>query len=1077
MLKTVVFLLLLCCCLGCVAQFNEASGRSYSFTEVINELRNRNYAVAYPSWLDKAFPNVVLNIRPDMSVGDLLHVWLAGLEVGVQTRGNSIVLFLKGDNGVARSLYARLEGVVVNAQMQPLAGATVMVKSSNKGVVTNSIGYFRLGVNSFNTEVTVSCVGYAESKLVLSNRETQMIVLAEAPAHGLDVAEVVAYGVTTRRWNIGASCTATGINSIRAPGGNLQEGLEARVPGLFIAESNGVAGSARSLTIGGKHSLQQNNDPLYVIDGVPLARDGFLNPIRSGSPQGDLGGSPLNFIAPDNIAGVTILKDAAATSIYGSRGSNGVVIITLKSGKAGPLRLSFDVSGGLQEAVKTSPPLSTAQFLSLRREGMKNDGAPADSLPAEAVNWDANRQTNFQRLTIGRKAPIWNAGLQASWGSARSVFFLSGQLHRESTVFPGSTLDDRRGLYGHWRGQSVDGRLKMSFSGVYSHEDNHLPAADYTADQWLAPNAPAFTDKNGNAQWVQNSLAFVNIPALANNDYKGRINSFLGHLQVSYRLGKRLYLEENLGYNGIHTAEASNFRVSGQPPGDSVKGTVTSANNRYTHSMTETIGRWSGRAGPGALDALLGFDYQSRNVNYLSQQMEYPNDPSLNSGSGGKMTTSASDSIPYRYYSVFGRVTYNIGGKYLLTSSWRRDRSEILGSKEPVGNFWTIGGGWVFSKERFLAGNRVLSFGKLRGSWGTTGNEPREDLIQAEAAFIAGFRALGGNPLAIPRQLPVHWELNHREDLAVELGFLQDRLFLTAAFNRGWTSNQLITNPDGNLGLLSALLSNQKGIDIENRAFEFQLQMDKVHVGKFWLASSLVLTVPRNRIRRWPGLAGSIYESVYTLGHPVSSARSYQSTGVDPATGLYTFRTNLPSGIPDVSEMAADKGLEPAYYAGWNQRVSYGNWELEWLFDYRRQRGINPLIILDRLNAPGTQGTQQLSNGPREWLDHWRKPGDISQQQRPTAGGDTVAANRLTTYESSDAYSIDASYLRLRNVTLSYRLPLDVVKKLGLREGRISLSAHNLFTWTHFPVTDPETQDPTVLPPMRIIVAAVHIGF
>jgi hypothetical protein len=198
---------------------------------------------------------------------------------------------------------------------------------------------------------------------------------------------------------------------------------------------------------------------------------------------------------------------------------------------------------------------------------------------------------------------------------------------------------------------------------------------------------------------------------------------------------------------------------------------------------------------------------------------------------------------------------------------------------------------------------------------------------------------------------------------------------------------------------------------------------------------------------------------------------------VDPNTGLYTFSTNDPNGNPGAADVVTDKGLDPAYYAGWSQRLAIGNWELEWLFDYRRQRGMNPLIILDRQNAPGMQALQQLSNGPVEWLDHWHKKGDISHQQRLTAGGDTLAMNRLADYENSDAWTIDASYLRLREITLSWRLPPALAKRLGLAEGRISISGRNLWTRTHFPVADPEAQDPTILPPMKILVAGVHVSF
>jgi len=1087
MLKTAVSILLLCCCFFCLAQPPATRARSYSFKEMEQVLRDRHYSLMYPAWLEKVFPNVIMELDPGMSLEAMLHEWLLGLAVKTNIRGNSIVLFPTGDNPGGRSLYTLLEGAVVSPQMDPIPGATVMNNLIRKGAITNSNGVFHLQVAGFYTPATVSSVGYRTDTVLLNNRVFQMIVLLEAEAHGLDSAEVIAYGTTTKRLNVGASCATTGINSIRAPDGNIQDALKARVPGLFIADVNGVSGSAKSVTIGGTHSLQQNNDPLYVVDGVPLARDGFINPISSGNAQGTSGASALNFIAPDNIAGITILKDAAATSIYGSRASNGVVLITLKTGRPGPLRLSFDVSSGMQEAVRTSPLLSTAQFLALRKAAVSNDGGQdSSSTVPEAWYWDPHRQTDYKKLTTGRKALLYNAGLQAAWGSSRSAFFLSGQAHRESTVFPGPTSDERRSIYGHWRGRSDNSRFKWVLSGIYSSEESHLPSEDYSAYQWLAPNAPPFKDQLGQVQWGQQPLPFVNIPALENNDYKGRTHTFIGHLQLSYRLGRQWTIEENLGYNNIRIAEDSYLRWSGQDPNNTEGGVMTSANNRYAHSMSETIGRWSGRVGPGALEALGGIDYQWRKVNISSVLSYYPDDSSLNTGAGGTSLAVISDSIPYRYSSLFSRISYNIAGKYLLMSSWRQDKSEVLGSKEPVGNFWTIGGAWVFSRERFLAGSRILSYGKLRGSWGTTGNEPREDVVLNEVnvlPLLRQFPSPGGQQLKVPAHPPLYWELNYREELAVELGFLQDRLLLTAAVNRAWTANQVINAVPGDPSQLPGLLTSKRGIDIENRAFEFGLQADRIQIGKLGISSSFGLTAPRNRIRRWPGLEATPYDKTdgkkYVEGRSVTVREDYHYTGVDPLTGLYTFRTVNPKGLPDSnSEKAPDRGLDPAWYLGWSQRFSFGNWELEWLFDFRRQRGINPLIALDQQNAPGARDSLlQLSNGPVEWLDHWRKPGDKASQQRLTAGGDPAAMARRAVYDQSDAWSIDASYLRLRNVTLSYRLPVATAKRWGLKECRISISGQNLWTLTHFPVTDPETQYPNILPPMRIIVAGIHVAF
>jgi len=496
--------------------------------------------------------------------------------------------------------------------------------------------------------------------------------------------------------------------------------------------------------------------------------------------------------------------------------------------------------------------------------------------------------------------------------------------------------------------------------------------------------------------------------------------------------------------------------------------------------MTETIARWIGKLGPGKLEGLAGIDLQFRNDNYSNLQLSYASDADLDAGKNGTMPAYTSDSIPYRYSALFGRINYDVARKYILSASWRGDKSRVLGAEEPVGNFWTVGGAWVFSRERFFDSSKMLSFGKLRGSFGTTGNEPREDMILNEAASIAFVRGLPQRPpnLVIPASLPLRWELNYREELAIELGFFHDKLLFSAAANRGWTVNQLINaSPVQGTMSIPSLLYSEKGINIENRALEFQLQLNSVVLGKWGLSSTVVLTVPRNRIVHWPGLAQSTYAGTYVEGKSITVSKGYHLKGVDPESGLYVFQTTDPSGDPQPNETVPNAGLDPKYYAGWSQRMTLGNWELDWVFDYRRQRGTNPLVVLAQRNGPGLQDPLQLSNGPVEWLNHWRKAGDISSQQRLTASTDGIAWTRLQDYVNSDALSIDASYLRLRSISLVWRMPEGMARRLGLREGRIAISGQNLWTRTHFPVTDPETQDPAVLPPMKILVAGIHVGF
>jgi len=1088
-------MIILFCCEFCQGQPGAETRKSCSFSDLIRLLKERNYEVGYSPLLAGRIQPVEMDLSPGMTVDSLLKEWLAGLQVRyqIQQEQHHITLSFEGSASTDASIFKDVEGDVVNTSGDLLPGATVTIAGTPKAASTDNNGHFWLPARSYTTNVVISHVGCETKTFTLSNKRPQRIVLQSAP-EGLDQVVVQAYGRTSRRVSTGNIHVVSSTDGFDVPSGSLQDALEGMVPGLFISEPNGTAGSAKTLSLGGTHSIQGNNQPLYVVDGVPLAADGFLSPIGSGTAQGPGGANSLNFIAPENIASIEVLKDASATSIYGSRASNGVILITLKTGKAGPMRMSFDMNAGAERVVHSSPLLSTVQFRKLREEAVMNDGLTVDpnSVPENYSPWDSTHYTNFQQTTTGGTASVWNAGLQATGGSARSNYLLSGQLHRETMVFPGSTYDERRSLFTYIHSQSEDGKLLFNFSGLYSSEGNHLPAKDYTQFALLAPSAPAFTNAEGVSQWGTQPLSFVNIPAQANNDYLGNVYTLFGHLQINWKIKKHLSLEESLGYNGVLTTEQTSTRRAGQDTTNGGGlGQATLAHNQYTHAMTETMVRWTGDLGPGRLEGLLGVDYQQRNTQYNSFQSNgYRDDASLSAGVGAASYVPMSNSVPYRYAALFGRAIYNVANKYLLTGSWRRDGSSRLGDQQPYGDFWAVSGAWVFSEENFFGVDTgIVSLGKIRASYGTTGNEPNDDnqymeVYTSTSAFPSrGYQGQQGlQPLTLAnRQL--HWELNYREEVGLEMELFRHRMWFSAAYSRSWTRNQVINTIPSPVAGINKVLANLPGVNVENNALEIELQVNKVSLGSVAWTSLLMLTVPRNKLAAWPGLQHSSDSNIYTVGHSVTAVKGYHWTGVDTKTGYYTFQTTNANGSPGPSEEVPSAGLDPVYYMGWKNSFRAGNLQLDLLLDYRRQRGYNPLVTLDQQlsqlspNGPGSQGLLQLSNGPVEWLDHWRKSGDMSQQQRVSSGQDPVAAARLYDYTISDAGSIDASYLRLRDITLSWHLPEALVSKWKLQGARIFVRGQNLLTVTKFPVTDPETQNPTVLPPMRVVVAGLHLTF
>jgi len=1074
MQKVFALCVLLYCSFPSLAQLRSVPGKSYTFTEVTQLLKAKDYYLNCSHWLKEHIPPEEMDLSPQMDAETILLVWLKGFKITDTIHGRFIYLIYKGDTTSNASLYADVEGNVYDDHKRPMEDATVTVIGSGRTAVSREDGSFDVAANGPVTLVTISHIGYATKQIDLSNRKRQVIEM-EVAVDKLDKVVVKAYGNTTQRLNTGNIYTVTNSERDHTPSGSPQDMLVGKVPGLSISQLNGVAGAAYRLMLGGQHSIQGNNRPLLVVDGVPLAQDGALDAIGTGSAQGPGGANSLNFIDPENIASIEILKDAAATSIYGSRASNGVIIITLKKGQAGAMRVSADFSAGAGRTVHMSPALSTQQFLQMRREALDNDGlTPTGALLPEA-SWDTTRSIDYQHVAIGRTASIWNGGMQITGGGQHANYLISGRLHRETSVYPGSTSDERRSLYGFWHGESENRKFGFNFSGIYSWQSNHLPTIDFTPLGLLAPDAPP-------SSWGTPPVSTSNIPAMANNDYSGEVYSLFGHIQATYQFSHHFSLEGSLGFNGVLTAEKAALRVAGQDPAYQPKAGLTMTNNQYKHSMMEAMARWKGRIGQGKLSAMLGVDLQQRQVDYWSQiSGGYPTDQDMNANINADPTqfATSSNGIPYRYAAVYGTADYTWRNELVATATWRRDGSSQLGEQDPYGDFWSVGGAWIFT-ERFFKDSKLLDFGKIRGSFGTTGNEPGVDsqLIETyrptfPSRGYQGQQGLHPVTLANPQ---LQWELNYRDEVGLELQLLHRHLWFSAAASRNWTTNQMVFLQAAPVAGIPQVLRNVHGVDVENKALEFEIQ-GNITLGKVAWTSSFNLTLPQNRLESWPGLENTLYATKYVVGNALSVSKTFHYTGVNPTSGLYGFATHNSNGIPSPSEIFPNAGLEQQYYMGWMNTLRWRNWQLDVVVDYRREQGYSPLVTLARQNAPGREAPSELSNGPVEWLNRWRTAGDHAMIEKLTTEKHTAADTALLTYLQSDAWSIDASYLRLRSATLSFCLPKTLTDKWKIKGGQLYITGRNLLTVTKFPVTDPETQDPAVLPPLRSVVAGLKITF
>lgn len=1040
-------------------------GRDLPIDSIINMVqRQTDYRFEYSADIFLDWPGITLDLT-NVPIRVFLDSCFSGLNFERSIEGKTIFI---GREPYNRPLYAELHGRVVNEANEPLPHVNIAVEGTSFHIPGREDGSFIIQVHGFSTWVRISCPGYITQRRELYNKSDNTIVLQQE-ATKLNEVVIEGYNIISRR---AITETSYALNSRDISIQNVSnplECLQGEVPGLNIVRTNGFSAGPYKVTVRGRHSIGAGNEPLYIIDGVPFPPGSFIGIIGPGSPLG--GSNTLNGIAPEDIDKITALSGPFATAIYGSRAANGVILITLKKGLSGKLRVTADVSSGPVRTVKISPLLNTRQFLQLREEAAKNDAPYVGTPTVPELGWDTGRYSNFQKQVLGNTGRSWHGHIGLTGGGSDCYFLLSGDMNLQSTVLPGKTQDSRQSLYGYLHIQSPDSRLRLSISGLYSWQGENLPMEDLTKYMYLAPNAPAFLDANQQPVWSSGGLSFANILALENNTYKLGVYNLLGHLQSSWLIKKDLSVETNLGFYRLGASEQGTTTISGQDPGQTPPptGQLFLGSNQYVSGIAEMLVRYSHEwKRGGLLETFIGGTWQGeRKDSMATASIGFNSDYQLATASGG-ITTFLRDRVNYEYAALFGQCTYTLNKKYILSATGRRDGSSRWSKGNQYGNFVSLGASWIFSEESFFKKWQALSLGKLRASFGTAGNDQIPDYQYARSYATINARGQQGFLPATLYDPSLRWELYHNQELGLELGFLKDKLSFTVVGYRSYSKDQLLKNDlalqAGEPGVMSDL-----PIRVQNEGLEIVVRGKIGEPGCFQWASTLDVTLPQNRLVSYPGLASSSNATSFVEGQSLSVSKGYHFTGVDMVTGLYTFANSHRNGVPDFRDFVSSKSLDPRCYGAWSNNFSYKQWQVDIVLLFYLQNGYDPLIALDEQNLPGagTEGPYQLSNGPKEWLSRWQKKGDRSSRQQLTSTPNTPAANALNYYIASDANVIDASYARLKTLALSYGLLEERLKRLRIKGLQVYFRAHNLFTFTRYPVTDPETQNPMVLPPTR----------
>ncbi|HEX2534264.1 MAG TPA: TonB-dependent receptor [Chitinophagaceae bacterium] len=973
-----------------------------------------------------------------------------------------------------------ITGIVQSATGEPLAGATVAIKGGTPPVITDARGAFRITVPSGSSVLVVSFVGYISREIPVDNRAEHQIRLTEDPGE-LNQVVVVGYGTARKRDLTGSvvSIRAEELNAV--PATSLDQALQGRAAGVQVTQVTGKPGAETSIRIRGTSSINAGNEPLYVIDGMLVNSDG--GDISVGGTRGPRL-SPLASINPSDIESIEILKDASATAIYGSRGANGVVLITTKRGRAGKGTLTLEAYYGQQQVANKLDLLNAAEFAHLVNDAKLNAG----QTPVYVNPKNLGAGTDWQN-EIFRKAPMTNYQLSFSGGDDRTRYALSGSYFDQEGIVLGS--DFKRYSFRANLERKMTDRLtigntlsysRINTQGVLTNAGTIVPGVVSSAILFN-PVLPVFDSTvNGGYTFQNDRGKILGNPYAEANEFTSTtiLSRILGNVFLNYRLMKGLEFRTNFGIDGFSNEEGSfgpNFlKRTEASNGEATLGTTNGLTwlNENTLNYSNTFGRH-------AINAVGGFTMQRFNNNKL---FVYAFDFPDNRTGYHNISTALKPQKPFNaesswsMISYLGRVNYTLSDKYLFTLTGRVDGSSKFAEGKKYGFFPSGAFAWRVSRESFMDGIDAINDLKLRFSYGVLGNQaipPYQSLAlvgpYGEGSFNTGSGSevyTGMEPLSYVNR-GLRWESTRQFDAGFDLSLFRNRISLTADYYKKKTNDLLLSSPIPlSTGFSTTLLNigniENHGVDLELRTINLKGQLE-------W-TSAFNFSVNRNKITNLNAETDIILNGGILLreGVSIGTFYGYQFDGIfqsdqEAATspvlvGQEPTSPNPPSraraGDRKYRDMnkdgkidAADRTIlgtaNPKFTWGFNNAFSFRNLELSFFFQGAQGNKLANFNNLDLLNFNG-QNNVLGEAGRNRWTP------ENKSNRYPRA----LAAGSLDQGIFSSAIVEDASYIRLKNISLGYNLPARLVSRINMSNLRVFVSGTNLWTRTDYTGFDPE---------------------
>lgn len=960
----------------------------------------------------------------------------------------------------------------VNDGEKPIRGATVTQQGTTQMTTTSSTGAFSLQITGENPVLIFRHPEYTEQKMTTDGKTTFSISLTEKVKSIEEVVLNAGYYNVKAKESTGSISKVTAKDIENQPVNNVLSAVQGRMAGVSITQNTGALGGGFDVQIRGKNSLRRiGNDPLYVIDGIPIVSDTPSKYSGETLPYSSI--NPLNSLSPNDIESIEVLKDADATAIYGSRGANGVILVTTKKGTSDGLVFSLLSNYGISKVVNTMDMMKTEQYLEMRKQAYDNNNItpPANAYDINGA-WNNSRYTDWQKILVGKWSESSTVQLSIRGGSQNHSFSLSAGHSDQTTVFIGDFRYKTNTFSSNYNYKSRNKKFNITTTNLFSSLSNNVFASNFvTISRNLSPNAPALYDETGNVNWDNNT--FVNPVALTRGTYSSTSLQFNENINLSYQLWKDFQIKLNSGLNTQNFEEYSlrpnTINNPAYPAGASPQYSSSTKNsvNRFSYLLEPQL-FWEKKYGNHAVSVLVGSTFQkTKNLQFAITGSGFPSNALLhNIGAATQKTIKSETDSEYKYASVYSRINYQFMHKYILNITGRRDGSSRFGANRKFANFGAVGGAWLFSEEKFLNSAEWLSFGKLRGSFGVAGSDALGDYQYMDTYTLSDFQ-YNGNAGLSPSRLynpDFSWEKTRKLEAALDLGFLKDRLRVKVAWYKNRSTNQLVGIP---LPATTGFSSVQANLDanVENRGWEFELSITPFKESAFKWETAFNISFPQNELISFPGLENSTYANTYVVGYNTSVVKLFQYEGINSQTGNYTFTDfNNDGKISSPDDTKAFRNIGVQYFGGLQNDFKYKNLRLSFLLQFVKQTNWN---YFASMLAPGS-----MNNQPVEFANVWstNNPNGIIMPYSP---GNIANTNTLTSnFKNSTAAVGDASYIRLKNIQIEYKLPNTILKDV-----LVYVQGQNILTFTNYFGPDPEFISLGYLPPLKTYALGAKFNF